>query len=97
RPLEARVSPRRVTDDERLFNGAEAQALVGTAEAPLNPVGVDDFVRHLTERKRLGFSVEAVELAVDVRCIVINDVGVRHYPFVLRDLLGIIVRAKHYG
>jgi hypothetical protein len=58
RPLKSRViSLRRVTDDERLSDGAEAPPLFGTVEAPLDAFGVDDLVRHLTERKRLGFSV----------------------------------------
>src|SRR6476620_3166157 len=98
RPPKSRViSLRRVTDDERLSDGAEAPPLFGTVEAPLDAFGVDDLVRHLTERKRLGFSVEAVELAVHVPCGVINHVGVRHHEVGFCDLPGIIERAKHYS
>src|SRR5260370_13144473 len=64
RPLKSRViSLRRVTDDERLSDGAEAPPLFGTVEAPLDAFGVDDLVQHLTARKRLGDPAEALARA----------------------------------
>src|SRR5260370_30301214 len=80
RPLKSRViSLRRVTDDERLSDGAEAPPLFGTVEAPLDAFGVDDLVRHLTERQRLAFSVVAVEPAVHGPCPWIIRVVVREH------------------